>query len=62
MANQIIKDSKGSIIATIRESSNEDKIYSKSGSHLGTYRKGSNKTYNASGSLIGNGNQLTRLI
>lgn len=63
MADQILKDKRGSTIGKISTASNGvQTIKDARGSTKGTYDPKSNKTKDARGSTVGTGNLLTTLL
>ena len=63
MADQFLKKPNGTTIAVIRMSPNgEQRIFRPNGTHLGTYRPSSNRTYLPNGTMIGIGNLLATLV
>lgn len=57
-----IIDGKGKVIGYLREDTSQVVLTSRNAVPLGYYRKKEDRTYNKSGILIGNGNQLMRLL
>lgn len=63
MAKEVITDNLGRVLATITtDSKGNSVIKDYLGQTLGRYDSRTNTTYNFTGQVIGNGNQLTRLI
>lgn len=62
MSEQILKDSRGSIIGRIQSQGGKFVLKDARGSIKGYYEPNSNKTKNAQGSIVGTGNLLTTLL
>jgi hypothetical protein len=61
--NRIVRDNRQQPIAHIRDAGNTVQIFDRTGGKLlGYYAKAGNATYDASGRLIGHGDQLLRLV
>ena len=58
---QTIYDHRNAYLAEVKDMGNDIRIYQKT-KFLGYYNKSSNRTYNAHGGFIGEGNLLTMLI
>jgi hypothetical protein len=57
-----IRDHNGSLIGRFVDSGSKTELYDSHGSLLGIYDSATNETHDSSGSLIGRGNQLMRLL
>jgi hypothetical protein len=63
MSQQNLRDSRGRPIGSIRTGANgRDELRDQHGGRLGSYDPRSNKTYDARGSLVGTGNQLSSFL
>lgn len=58
----IVKGSRGESIGYINEDSGRRTLFDSSGAMLGYYNKNTNKTFDRSGAVVGQGDQLTRLL
>ena len=57
-----VKGSRGETLGYITEHSDRRTIYDAAGAMLGYYNKNTDKTFDRSGAMVGNGDQLTRLL
>ncbi len=62
MARQYLRDKSGHTIGYVDDRPNEQVIFDASGRRKGHYDKKSNKTYDAAGHTLGEGNLLAALI
>ena len=63
MADQIVKDSSGNVLGSIKELEfGKLMAFDRLGTELGTYDPATDKTYDRLGLPVGNGNQLHLLI
>lgn len=61
--NRIVRDNRQRPVAHIRDAGNTVQVFDRTGGKLqGYYAKGANTTYDATGRLVGKGDQLLRLV
>lgn len=62
MAEQKLTDARGKIIGFIKDFGDKKTLTNSNGKVLGSYDPRQDKTYNATGGLVGSGNQLSSLL
>ena len=59
---ETLKGSRGETIGYIREQGDQRQLFDASNKKLGHYSESQDKTFDRSGAMVGNSDQLTRLL